>query len=521
MKKLNLLLTGFVILILILAIRGIPGNPTAEQLNLSSWTDSGPFELSPERGRFALAYSLVKDKSLFFSLPVARFATPDLGYINGRYVSLFAPAVSFLIIPGFIVGQFLGFSQVGSFAVIALFALINVILIKCIANRLGAHPVAAWLGALVFIFATPAFAYAVNLYQHHISSFLILLSIYIMLRWNNIWSLSLIWFLYAASIPVDYPNLVLMLPLALFALGRLIIFGKDSKRLTFSVNLVGLLTTITAIVPLMFLLWFNANSYGNPWQFSGTVPDVAEIDDLGNPTAPKTAEVRHLEKFTNPASQQKSVQGFFRTRNMLNGFYIHFISPDRGILYFTPVVFLSIFGAVLALKRRAKLIMAMTAVVIVNILLYSMWGDPWGGWAFGSRYLIPSYAILSIFTALALTYFSGVSEKTRFRVLPLTVFFILFTYSAAVNTLGAITSGANPPQAGVLQLEKITGKVEKYTFARNWDFLEDKGSQAFIYQVLAFRYFTALQYYQILLFLIILCGLSLTVYLGLKGKDFS
>lgn len=89
----------FCVVILATSLRGIAGNPTENTLNKLQWSDNGPFELSPDRGRFALAFSLAEDHSFYFSLPIARFATPDLGFKDGHYVSLFAPAVSFIIIP--------------------------------------------------------------------------------------------------------------------------------------------------------------------------------------------------------------------------------------------------------------------------------------------------------------------------------------------------------------------------------------------------------------------------------------
>src|SRR3990167_9827779 len=105
------LLILFCTVILALGIRGLSGNPTAEELNSFQWKDSGPLELSPERGRFALLYSIVEDNSLQFSLPIARFATPDLGLSpDGKYVSLFAPAVSFIAIPGYVIGKYFGAS---------------------------------------------------------------------------------------------------------------------------------------------------------------------------------------------------------------------------------------------------------------------------------------------------------------------------------------------------------------------------------------------------------------------------
>src|SRR3990172_11434883 len=70
-NKMKILLTVFCATILVLAVKGKSGNPTEATMNDLSWTTNGPFELSPERGRFALTYSLVENKSVGFSIPVA------------------------------------------------------------------------------------------------------------------------------------------------------------------------------------------------------------------------------------------------------------------------------------------------------------------------------------------------------------------------------------------------------------------------------------------------------------------
>lgn len=179
----------FCIGILSLSLRGQTGNPNSKDLLTSNWQGEGPFELSPERGRFALVYSLVEEGSVKFSQETGKFASPDVAIIENKYVSLFAPLLSFAAVPGYLAGKYLGSSQVGAFAVVSLFALFNVIIIRSIAIRLGAHPIAATIGSLIFIFATPGFSYAVNLYQHHLSTFLVLFSIYLLIRFDNFWSL--------------------------------------------------------------------------------------------------------------------------------------------------------------------------------------------------------------------------------------------------------------------------------------------------------------------------------------------
>jgi hypothetical protein len=86
------------------------------------------------------------------------------------------------------------------------------------------------------------------------------------------------------------------------------------------------------------------------------------------------------------------------------------------------------------------------------------------------------------------------------------VFFVLFVGSVAINTLGALTSNANPPQVEVLGMEKLSGHEEKYTFMRNWQFLQTSGSKSFIYQTWAHRYVSPAGYYVILAGLILIMG---------------
>lgn len=484
------------LLILILSVRGLAGNPNDSNINNPSWINI-PFPLSPERGRFALIYSWAENRSPFFTLPIARFTTPDLGYKNGHFVSLFAPGVSFIALPGYLLGKYFNLSQVGSFMVISIVASLNFILVKSISKKLGASELASAISASVFLFASPAFSYATTLYQHHISTFLILLAIYILVNYKNIGSLFFIWFLCAASIPVDYPNLFLMFPIGIAALGRLIHTRNSPETLSIRINLFGFLTALSALLPLLFFLWFNNISYGNPLQFSGTVASVKYIDNTGKPAEPVGAvSEAQLSNATSPEVQQKSALGFFRTRNLINGFYIHLFSPDRGIIFYSPVLLFGIIGIFLLSRKNTSVTSILVGILLADLILYSLWGDPWGGWAFGSRYLIPGYAILSIFLSAALTKYL----RNLFFIVPFT---LLLIYSISVNTSGALTSIANPPRIEILSLEQLSGKVQKFTYARNWDLIAANQSTSFIYNNYLKSYYSLSVYYYFIAGLII------------------
>lgn len=492
--KLLLAIFGSVVALtlLVMGLRGIAGNPTHETLNEPQWRDEGPLELSPDRGRFALLFSYVEDKSVIFTLPVARFATPDLGYKNGNYVSLFAPGLSFLLIPGYLVGKSYGIAQVGSFAVISIFAFFNFLLIRAISIKLGTHSIAATLAGFIFLFATPAFPYAVSLYQHHPSVFLILICLYVLSRWNNFWSLLFVWLACAAAVPLDYPNLFFMFPIGLFAVARFFSISEVKERYLIKIKWPYVFTFLAFIPPLLFFFWFNQASYGNPLQLSGTVASVKVIDAQGLPAAPEGEKEDIAKFFTNPELQEKSALAAFNTRNLLNGLYTHLISPDRGIISFTPIILVSMLGAVVLHKKKPTWAQLLIAIMGTNILLYSMWADPYGGWAFGSRYLIPTYAIASILIGIALT-----NYKKNILVLVITL--LMFVYSTSVNTIGALTSNRNPPKVEVLGLEALSGREEKYTYERNMDILSANRSKSYLYQTYFSRSLTAWQYAQIMI----------------------
>jgi len=58
--------------------------------------------------------------------------------------------VFFCAIPGYILGKYFDISQFGTYIWLALFALLNVFLIRMIAIRLGAAPLAASLAGIAF-----------------------------------------------------------------------------------------------------------------------------------------------------------------------------------------------------------------------------------------------------------------------------------------------------------------------------------------------------------------------------------
>ncbi|MBI3954763.1 hypothetical protein HY333_01830 [Candidatus Collierbacteria bacterium] len=472
----------FLTLVQGLSIRGKPGNPRIDDLNTKEWKELGPFELSPERGRFALTYSLVEDHSFSFSPTLAQFAMPDLGILGDKFVSLFAPGLSLLALPGYLIGSVFNYSQIGSFSVISIFGLANALLIRRTALKLKAAEPAANLASIIYLLATPAFAYSVSFYQHQTITFL-LLAAYNSLLTPSAFSAGLVFLLSGIAFIVDYPSIVLMLP-ALF-LSLVILFGATP---TFK----KLLQPLFILLPLLLLSWFNLKSYQDPFRLAGTLPrPQVEVNSKTQLTLinPDTLTLEGGEK---------SIPGFFHTRNLLNGFYVHLLSPDRGLIFYSPVILLGLLGLITAFKNKKNhhIYQALIATITLNLLLYSMWADPWGGWAFGSRYLIPSYALLAVFLAILLS-------RTTSKILVLTLFYILAIYSVIVNTFGALTSSRIPTKPEINFLESQTNMPQDYTYRRYLPMLEANTLKSFVFTVFATNFVTARQYYLLLVSAII------------------
>ena len=111
----------------------------------------------------------------------------------------------------------------------------------------------------------------------------------------------------------------------------------------------------------------------------------------------------------------------------------------------------------------------------MNTLLYSMFGDPWGGWSYGARYLIPASGILAIGIAPVLDRF-----KKNYFFIP--VFFLLAGYSFYINTLGAYTTSSIPPKVEAVNLETPI----PYTYEYNFQLLEKQNLSSSLFYNLYF-----------------------------------
>lgn len=484
MKNLTtLLLLIFIALIFALTLKGNLGNPSPPIIEQELRERGQPFELSPERGRYALTQSLAEDKSFFLRPEIARYVTPDLGYLDGKYLSLFSPGISILATPLYLIGAQFNIAQVATFSLSAIFALLNFALIVKICQQLGLSLRSGLIAALTYLLATPAFAYSVSFYQHQTTAFLLLATTALLFSKINLIKLTLSAFLSTFSFWIDSQNPIFFVPLVVYGLICSFKVIKVKENIKISIPLINSLAIFGAIVVAVGYMFYSNVVYNHPLKLSGTVQSIGSFNEKNEPV-PKRA------------GEEKIALRFFNPRHMIHGTSTLITSQDRGIVLYSPIILFAIFGIPYMFQKEKQKVLILLSTILVVFTLYTMWGDPYGGWAFGPRYLIPAFGLSSIFLAAT---FDKFWQKFWFKI----TFSALFTYSVAVNLLGALTTNQVPPKVEAVPLNM------KWNFLLNWDMFVQGQTSSFIYKTFLVQNIPLIYYSLFILATIIFLGLLL------------
>ncbi|MEK7071027.1 MAG: hypothetical protein AAB966_04420 [Patescibacteria group bacterium] len=455
----------------IATLKGISGNPHPRDFKNNLDQATKPFELSPERGRYLLTYSLAENNSFSLNKESADAAYPDVGYIDGKYYIYFAPGVSIVALPGYLLGKSFGLAQVFSYFMVSLFAILNLIFIYLISkNVFKISNGFALLSAITFGFATTSWSYAVTLYQHHISLFFILSSYYAAWKYSfskRWYQAFYIWLSFGLSLFLDYPNAILMLPVLIYFFLSTFSIKSFARNVKISFSLNALLTSVIFFALIFLHGYYNYVNFGSPTKLSGELTGYKSIVE-----AQEKQRLTENQKTQGPILENKSALTFFSEEQLVNGATILSFSRDRGLFLFSPVLLIGlIYMLYFYVKKRAREVAVLIALIIVNLFLYSSWGDPWGGWAYGPRYMLITMSILSIFVAV----FLAQKKNLLNNILSKTLFLVLFGVSSAIALLGVLTTNAVPPKVEADYLKM------NYNYLHNFIFYERGQSSSFIF----------------------------------------
>ena len=462
--SLSIIFGIYILILLTMVVKGDKGNPIYYQNELDTKV-GGVYESSNGNSRFALTRAIVEDRTVFFNTELARFSAPDLVYYNGKFFSIFLPGVSLLSAPFYFIGKLFGMPQLFTYLFTTLLALFNVFLVSAIAKKIGATRFSSFFSGLAFLFATNALAYSQTMTQHHLSTSIILLALlnstYERSFFKNLW----LGVVVGIGILVDIPNIIMLTPIMITILWKHFSVLRSNLKFTVSVKPI-LLGIIIGIIPLLTVFsWYNfqtTGSYHKIGQFIGR----SNFPPPLNPPKKKDNQETKLSKYESSLA--------LNTRNLLQGLYILILSNERGIFYYSPVVILGLLGLILKYQqsRNKEFIITSIGIISMAILTYSMFDDPWGGWSFGPRYLIPAISILCVFISTSVDRF--------YRNFVFTIFvFLLLGYSIFVNSLGVLTTTAVPPKQ---EAENLVTPIP-YTYEYNKKIITSNRNSSLLYNL--------------------------------------
>jgi hypothetical protein len=462
-----------------LSLQGIKGNPNYFQNHLDI-RGGGPYESSGSTSRFALTKSIVDNHSLSLSKELAIFASPDITLYNGKFFTIFAPGISFLAVPLYMLGQYFHEGQMFTYFLNVLFGLLNIFLIYKVSKKLKIPDYLGWLSGFVFLFATNALAYVGTLTQHQVSTSLVLLATLNSFEERNLKQNIIFGLLFAGGILVDIPNAFMMMPALVLILVKHFDWQetKQKIKINFKLSVFGL---VLGLIPL--LICYGIYNH----QLTGSYIKIGQF--IGRTAINSDATEKVLTNNTGISSINKDltlVSTPYNPRLELNGFYILLFSDERGIFYYSPILLIGFLGLVFLYRHKEKrvLVSVLAGVALICVLTYSMFGDPWGGWGFGARYMIPAEAILSIGIGEAI-------DRFRRKLYLLFIAGALLIYSVAIAVVGAITTTSIPPRVEAIHLSTFI----PYTYQRGIDLIHQNISNSLIFNSLLINKINVSSYY--------------------------
>lgn len=329
--------------------------------------------------RFGLIFASVQEGRLTIDSFHKRqgTATGDKSYFNGHYYSdkAIGPAVvgAILYVPFYWTNRIFhhpgqaNVKMILTFLVIGLPSAIAGSLMYILCLYLSQSRFWAYLVTLAITLGTMYLPYSIIFFSHQFTSSL-LFSAFVMIfflkgrpeTWKN-WYLFLVGLLLGGALISEYPSAIIILPLLVYYFS--IIWRNHTNRNFRSI----IWPMLGGAIPVLLQLVYNKLSFGN-------------FLSIG------------YENLNDPNFSSAMGQGLMGIHwPNLSVLYYMTLHPTMGLFWESPVLLLSIIGAVfMFLERRYRFesILAMWIIVSYLVIMsgYYMW---WGGYSLGPRHIIP------------------------------------------------------------------------------------------------------------------------------------
>lgn len=474
-------------------VRGVRGD--IDHTSGKRFTSIGmPFESSHERAPYALLLSIVNNKQINLSEELAEFGSPDVGITNGKYFILFPPGVSFILYPFYTIGKYYELSQVISYASISLYAIGSIVILYFISRQILNLSIAiSAIVPIIWAFATTSWSYAVTIYQHIPITFFLLLSFYAAWRFRQkkflsfFWA-ALVWFSYGVGLFIDFPSVFLGLPIMFYFFLSSLNIEDNNKKQFLTIRPAFIFTSVFFIVLVAAHGYYNHIAFGDYKKFGQSFSRYEGKEKYEAKLALKEAEAT-ISGTLQTSRNTSNPFSVFDEERVVRGLESLTYANDRGLFFYSPVLILGIIAWFFKKKYNPFEQNILISLCIVNILLYASFGDPWGGWAYGPRYLIPGMAFISLFVGIFLHKFF-LPWVGRFVFIP------LFIFSTAISVLGVLTTNVIPPKVEGIPLGL------QYNYIANLFYLFEGKTGVFAYKEWFSNSITLSQYGAVLLAII-------------------
>lgn len=301
----------------------------------------------------------------------------DGAYFEGHLYSNKPPGLAFLAAPlYFLFFHFFSTHYIPGIIFLrslsALFAAFSVGLVYLISRELGNSKEASSFSALVCGFATLLFPYTTLFMSHAVSSFFLLLSIYLAFRYQkdkasrfligSAFSIGYLIFIHEIHALVSIPVLI-----------YLFFISWERKR-----HLIYILSSF--LLPLILLGIIRFVIFSSPF-LSGQSPGIV-------------FEVPYMMRWGGILPSFMNLP--------FPGLYGLLFSPSRGIFIYSPILLFAFSGISPALRRHRSQSLLLLLTFLFYLLILSCYVFWHGGHFFGSRYLIVVLPLLVIFLSFAL-----------------------------------------------------------------------------------------------------------------------
>jgi hypothetical protein len=459
-------------LLYLFTLRGVAGTPIPNQTSNVDFSQP-PFETSMERGRYAQIISLAFH-STFTVDDYASFLKPDLAWYNGHYFPAFPPGTALLSVPALLLGNQFGLGQVFAYGVTTVIALLTGFVLFKICKQLGLEKRSGLFVASIYLLTSMVWAYSVTLSAHPVSALLLALGFWIYLLLgkgkHDFVFFSLLWLVYGLNIFIDYPNLVIFLP---------ILVASFIKVLRKKFSLLPMLSSFTFAILLGLFAFYSLIHYSKPFAFTNTY-NLRPLEKIGI-----SVEQKDLN---NDIFKKKPYENRFTLAAAQDGTYTLLWSEDRGLFYYFPVFLLGFGGLFFLVKNRLAFVIMTT--LLLDILIYGSFDDPWGGWGFGPRYLIVTLPLLAIAAGVGFEKSIKTKLPFLFNIGIKLLISLVVLYSSGVALLGASTTNAIPPS---VEMEFVAPGMHD-NFVQNWQYMQDGMASAFLYRIYFVQILSSVQY---------------------------